>query len=69
MDVRWSELDASLFGDNKCFDFFGCFFVEFMQERFEAAESEPGVAQYARISSSFEQFLMGTEQIALASKM
>jgi hypothetical protein len=42
MDVQWSVLDACLFGGNKCFDVFGCFVVEFMEERFEAAESAPG---------------------------
>ncbi len=41
MDVSWSVLDACLFGGNKRFNFFECFAVEFMQERFEAAESEP----------------------------
>ncbi len=43
MDVRWTVLDASLFRGNKCFNVFGCFVGEFMQERFEAAECEPGV--------------------------
>jgi hypothetical protein len=43
MDVQWSVLDACLFGGDKRFDIFGCFVVEFMQERFEAKESKPGV--------------------------
>ncbi len=43
MDVQWSVLNASLFSGNKHFDFFGCFVVEFMQERFEAVESKPGI--------------------------
>ncbi len=42
MDVRWSILDASLFGGDKCFDVFGCIIDEFVKERFEAAESEQG---------------------------
>jgi hypothetical protein len=32
-----------LFGGNKSSDIFGSFDVEFMEERFEAATSEPGV--------------------------
>jgi hypothetical protein len=43
MDVRWSVLDACLFGGNKRVDVLGCLIVKFMQERFEAVESEPGV--------------------------
>jgi hypothetical protein len=43
MDLRWNVLDACLFGGNNCFDVFGFFIVKFMQERFEAVESEPGV--------------------------
>jgi hypothetical protein len=43
MDVQWSVLDACLFDGDKCFDVFKCFVVEFIQERFEATESEPGV--------------------------
>ncbi len=34
---QWSVLDACLFGGNKRFDVFGCFVVDGMQERFEAA--------------------------------
>ncbi len=43
MDVWWSVFDASLLSGNKHFNVFGCFVVKFMQERFEAAESEPGI--------------------------
>jgi hypothetical protein len=43
MNVYQSVLDACLFGGNKRFDVFGSFVVEFMEERFEAAESEPCV--------------------------
>ncbi len=43
MDVQWSALDACLFGGDKCVKVSGCFVVKFVQERFEAAESEPGI--------------------------
>jgi hypothetical protein len=43
MDVQQSVLDACLFGGNKSFLVFGSFVVEFMEEGFEAAKSEPGV--------------------------
>ncbi len=43
MDVGWSVLDVCLFGCNKSFGTSECFVVECMQERFEAAESKPGV--------------------------
>jgi hypothetical protein len=43
MDVQQSVLDACLLGSNKGFDAFGSFVVEFMEERFEAAKSQPGV--------------------------
>jgi hypothetical protein len=43
MDIWWSVLDVCLLSGNKRFNVSGCFLVEFMQERFEAAESEPGV--------------------------
>ncbi len=43
MDVWWSELNACLFGGNNRFTTFGCFVAEFMEEKFEAAEHEPGV--------------------------
>jgi hypothetical protein len=43
MDVRWSVLDACLFGGDKCSNISRYFIVESMQVRFEAAESEPGI--------------------------
>jgi hypothetical protein len=43
MDVRWSILNAYLFGGDKCLNVFGHFVVESMKERFEAVEREPGV--------------------------
>jgi hypothetical protein len=59
MDVRWSVLDACLFGGDKSFNIFGSFIVEFMEERFEAVKSEPGVdLAIGAENSSFKQFLM-----------
>jgi hypothetical protein len=43
MDAQWSVLDACLFSGNECFNVFGNFVIEFMEERFEAATSESGV--------------------------
>jgi hypothetical protein len=42
MDVWQSVLDAWLFGGKESFNIFGSFIVKFMEERFEAAKSEPG---------------------------
>ncbi len=53
MDVRWSVLDVCLFGGNKHFNVSGCFVVKFMQERFEATESEPGIDLAIRTEKLF----------------
>jgi hypothetical protein len=43
MDVRRSLLDACLFGSNNSLNVLGSFVAGFMEERFEAAKSEPGI--------------------------
>jgi hypothetical protein len=55
MDVRWSALNACLFSGNKGFNIFGCFVVNFMEERFEAADGEPGADLTIGAEKSFFQ--------------
>jgi hypothetical protein len=56
LDVQWSVLDVCLLGGNKGFNVFGSFVVEFLEERFEAAKSEPGVD----VATVTEKFFFGT---------
>jgi hypothetical protein len=58
-----------LFGGDKRFNIFGCFVVEFMQESFEAAESELGVDLAICTEKLSFQAILDRNRANAASKM